>query len=84
VFTSCQRKNSCRGNARSRSTASLVCARPAFNNIAGLVVRESLSAPLNPRVESSLSPWATLAVVPHTSPRSVSLVAGSRHLGGFS
>jgi hypothetical protein len=52
VSTSCRRRNYCRGNARSRSMASLVCARPAFNNIAGLVVRESLSAPLNLRVES--------------------------------
>jgi hypothetical protein len=84
VFTSCRRKNSCHGNARSRSMASPVCARPAFNNIAALVVRESLSAPLNPRVESSLSRWATLSVVSHASLRWLSLVAGSRHLGGFS
>ena len=84
MSTSCRRKNYCRGNARSKSMASLACVPPAFNNIAGLVVRESLSVPLNLRIESSLSRWATLAVVPHTSPRSLSLVAGSRHLGGFS
>jgi hypothetical protein len=84
VSTSCRRKNYCRGNARSKSMAFLVCVRPAFNNIAGLVVRESLSLPLNPRVESSRSRWATLPVVSHTRPRSVGLVAGSRRLGGFS
>ena len=46
MSTSSRRKNSCRGNAHSRPMASLVCARPAFNNIAGLVVREFLSATL--------------------------------------
>jgi hypothetical protein len=78
VSTSCRRKNYCRGNARSKSMASLVCVRPAFNNIAGRVARESLSASLNPRVESSLSQWTTLSIVSHTSLRWVSLVAGSR------
>ena len=84
MSTSCRKKNYCPGNARSRSMAFLVCARPAFNNIAGVVVRASLSAPLNPRVKSSLSRWVNLSVVSHTSSRSVSLVAGFRHLGGFS
>jgi len=55
VSTSCRRKNCSRGNTRSRSMASLVCARPAFNNIAGAAVRAPLSASLNPKVESSFS-----------------------------
>ena len=84
MSTSCRRKSYCRGNARSKSMAFLVCVRPAFNNIGGLAVRESLSAQLNPLVEASRSRWAALSVVSHTSPRSVSLVAGSRHLGGSS
>jgi hypothetical protein len=61
-----------------------VYARPAFSSIAGLVVRESHSASLNRRVESSLSRWAHLPAASHTSLRWVSLVAGSSHLGGFS
>ena len=52
MCTSFRRKNSCRGNAHSRSMAFRVCARPAFSNIAGLVVREFLSASLNQKVES--------------------------------
>ena len=64
--------------------ASLVCARPAFNNIAGLVAGESLSTPLNPQFEASLSRWAFLSVVSHASLRLVSLVTRSRHLGGLS
>jgi hypothetical protein len=54
VSTNCQKKSSCRGNARSRSMASLVCAQPAFNSIAGLVVRESVSGSLNPPADSGL------------------------------
>ena len=40
MSTSCLRKSSFPGNARSRSTVSLVCALRAFNSITPLVLHE--------------------------------------------
>lgn len=63
VSISCRRKNSCRGNARSRSMASLVCAPPALNNIAEPVVQEPPSGPVKRSVEASVLRSATPSAV---------------------
>jgi hypothetical protein len=61
VSTSCRRKNSSPGNARSRAMVLPVCAPPAPSSIAGLGIarphlRESLFVPLKGRTESRFVP----------------------------
>lgn len=67
MSTSCRRKNSSPGNARSRTMVLPVCAPPAPSSIAGLGIarphlRESLFVPLKGRTESRFVPQYSITI----------------------